>query len=131
MSSGQAALEPAMGRFDIATIPAQRTTEAPTQMRGYEPRPVYPPVGGALTLGWGAAVAGLPPGPLVLAVDGPEMVDWAVLVARLTAALVDAGRDVTACDAHDWLLPWPDIDALTASPLLDDDPDFATLSQAD
>ena len=105
--------------------------EAPTNMRGYQPRPVYPPVAGSVSEGWDAAVASLPRGPMVLAVEGPEMVDWPTVVERLGMALRTAGNELASCDTHEWLLPWPEIEARTASPLLPDDPDFATLTDAD
>ena len=100
-------------------------------MRGYQPRPVYPPVGGGVAEGWDAPVATLPAGPCILAVDGPEMADWAKIREGVEAALRAAGREVATRDAHAWLRPWPEIEARTASPLLDDDPDFATLTDAD
>jgi mannose-6-phosphate isomerase class I len=98
--------------------------------RAYQARPHYLPVGGDVALGWDAAVATLPRRPLVLAVDGPEMLDWPEVVRRLEATLRAAGREVEARDAHAWFRPWCEIEARTASPELADDPDFATLTDA-
>ncbi len=98
--------------------------------RAYQARPHYPPVGGHVALGWDAAVATLPDRPLVLAVDGPEMLDWPEVVRRLEKALHAAGHEVVRLDTHAWLRPWADIEARTASPELPDDPDFATLTDA-
>jgi mannose-6-phosphate isomerase class I len=77
------------------------------------------------------AVAALPD-PVVLAIDGPAILDWAALLASLHAALTAAGRVVgTVVDASDGIVSWSEVQARTQSPGLPDDPDFATLSTAD
>ena len=97
--------------------------------RPYEPKPRYPPIGGDVAVGWAKAVADLPD-PVVLAIDGPAILDWAALRASLLAALTGAGRVVgMLVDAGEALVPWPEVVALTPSPNLPDDPDCATLSE--
>jgi mannose-6-phosphate isomerase class I len=71
-------------------------------------------------------VAELPPGPLVLAVDGPELVDWERLVGALAAAL---GGGLTLVDTHERFLDWETVVALTTSAELPDDPDFVRLAE--
>ena len=101
-------------------------------MRGYQPRPVYPPVGGSVAEGWDAAVA-QPAGRFRSSSRSTAPRWWTGRRSsrRLGAALRAAGPEVATCDTHDWLLPWPEIEARTASPLLADDPDFATLTEAE
>ncbi|MGW7350860.1 class I mannose-6-phosphate isomerase [Streptomyces sp. NPDC054784] len=98
--------------------------------RSYDPLPSYRPVAGEVATGWAAPVAGLPRGPLVLAVDGPAALDWSALAdgladalraARRTAAPLDV-RDRYAADAHE---------RLAAAPVPADDPFFTPLSRAD
>jgi mannose-6-phosphate isomerase class I len=101
-----------------------------TYRHDYDARPHYPPVGGKVLFGWDAAVDTLPARSLTLAVDGPEMLDWREVVPRLTHALRTAGHAVEVRDTHSWFRPWSEIDAVTASPLLEDDPEFATLTSA-
>jgi len=79
-------------------------------------------------VGWAAAVASLPPGPLVLAIDGPAVVDWDAVVGRVSAALREVGRDPSPLAMADHVAPWERILEVTASPELPDDPDFATLA---
>lgn len=97
-------------------------------VRGYEAEPCHA-VAAAVGSGYRAAVADLAPG-IVLAVDGPTAVDWDLLAAELRDAL--AARELTAkqIDTRDHFAAWPDILRLTASALLEDDPDFAPLSTA-
>ena len=97
--------------------------------RSYESEPCHA-VTGAVGTGYHAAVAGLAPG-IVLAVDGPAAVDWDRVVAGVCEALaawgVAAGQVV---DMRAHFAAWPDVLKLTASALLEDDPDFAPLAQA-
>lgn len=100
----------------------------PSPVRGYEADPCHA-IPGAVQAGYPEAVADLTPG-LVLAVDGPTAVDWDTLVTEICAAL--AARELAAkpIDMREHFAAWPEILALTASAVLDDDPDFAPLSQA-
>ena len=99
-------------------------------LRPYEPNPRYRPIAGQVVVGWHEAVAALPDR-VVLAIDGPTILEWAALRASLLAAAAAAGRVVAAdVDARQALRPWSEIVARTRSPALPDDPDFATLSSA-
>lgn len=97
-------------------------------VRGYEADPCHA-IGGVVRSGYPDAVADLTPG-LVLAVDGPAAVDWDTVAAEICAAL--AGRELAAklIDMREQFAAWPAILELTASAVLEDDPDFAPLSQA-
>ncbi|MEY9871705.1 mannose-6-phosphate isomerase class I [Streptacidiphilus sp. MAP12-33] len=97
-------------------------------VRGYEAEPCHS-VTAEVGAGYREAVAGLTPG-LVLAVDGPVAVDWEAVAAGVCDAL--AAREIAAkpLDLREHYADWQDILALTASAVLEDDPDFAPLSQA-
>ncbi|MFI1408493.1 class I mannose-6-phosphate isomerase [Streptomyces sp. NPDC020707] len=97
--------------------------------RSYDPHPSYEPVGGQVTGGWPAAVAALPPGPLVLAVDGPAALDWDALADGLTAAVRLTGQQAQRLDVRDHYAPSA-AERITASPHPADDPFFTPLSQA-
>lgn len=97
-------------------------------IRGYEPEPCHA-VAATVGVGYRSAVANLAPG-LVLAVDGPAAAHWDLLASELCDAL--AARELAAkqLDMREHFAPWPDVPTLTASAVLEDDPDFAPLPQA-
>ncbi|WP_338145879.1 class I mannose-6-phosphate isomerase [Streptomyces scabichelini] len=97
--------------------------------RSYDPHPSYDPVDGQVIAGWPAAVATLPSGPLVLAVDGPSALDWGALADGLTTALRSAGREVELLDVRSHYAPSA-AERITARPVPADDPFFTPLSQA-
>lgn len=92
----------------------------------YEPNPRYSVAGRRVQRGWTTALAGLPDGARVLAVDGPWALDWDAVRDALTAAR----PDLHMVDMRSHLASWAEIQRRTESGLLADDPDFATLSQA-
>ena len=75
----------------------------------YERNPHYPPVGGVVAAGWDDPVAHLPRHPMVLAVDGPAILDWNAVVDGLCRALQARGSATTRLDLRDWFSPWPEI----------------------
>lgn len=95
--------------------------------RAYLANPCYAPVGGPVTTGWAALVASLAPGISVAAVDGPVIARWPEVVHGLGAALASAGWAVKFIDTSEWLLPWEQVQKMTSSPELADDPDFDRL----
>jgi mannose-6-phosphate isomerase class I len=97
--------------------------------RSYDPLPSYQPVDGTVTTGWPALAADLPPGPLVLAVDGPAALDWAALADGLAGAVRGAGRDIGLIDVRDHYAEAAD-ERIAALPVPADDPFFTPLSQA-
>ncbi|OWA00177.1 hypothetical protein B9W62_38455 [Streptomyces sp. CS113] len=97
--------------------------------RSYDLHPSYEPVGGQVVAGWAAAVADLPPGPLVLAVDGPAALDWAALADGLVTALRAAGREATGSDVRRHYAPAAH-ERIAASPVPADDRFFTPLSEA-
>ncbi|MFI1753600.1 class I mannose-6-phosphate isomerase [Streptomyces sp. NPDC020571] len=97
--------------------------------RSYDPLPSYQPVGGKVAVGWPALAADLPPGPLVLAVDGPAALDWAALADGLAGAVRAAGRDIAPIDVRDHYAAAAD-ERITALPVPADDPFFTPLSEA-
>lgn len=98
------------------------------EVRGYEAEPCYS-ISAEVGAGYREAVAGLAPG-LVLAVDGPVAVDWEAVVAGICEALAARAVATEQTDLREHFAPWPDVLALTASAVLEDDPDFAPLSRA-
>ncbi|MGW1214524.1 class I mannose-6-phosphate isomerase [Streptomyces sp. NPDC002499] len=97
--------------------------------RSYDANPSYEPVGGQVVAGWPAAVAGLPAGPLTLAVDGPAALDWDALADGLSAAIRSAGRQVKAVDVRRHYAPAA-AERIAARPVPADDPFFTPLSEA-
>ncbi|MCT9931290.1 class I mannose-6-phosphate isomerase [Planotetraspora sp. A-T 1434] len=96
-------------------------------VRPYDPEPTYPALGAGVRGGWDALAAELPGGG-VLAVDGPQILDWAALVSGLRKAAEQRGIRVRVLDARDHMVEWKEVVRRTA-PVeeLADDPDFATL----
>ena len=78
--------------------------------------------------GWPDAVATLRDVPLVLAIDGPAVLDWASVVSGVGDALRASGRDAGHLSMAAQFGGWDAIQAATISPELADDPDFATLA---
>jgi mannose-6-phosphate isomerase class I len=105
-----------------------------SQVRGYEADPCHAITAVVVGTGYQSAVRALSRGE-ILAVDGPAAADWDLIAAGICDAL--AARHVAAkqIDMREHFAAWPDILALTASAELsaglEDDPDFAPLSQAD
>ncbi|MFB8754561.1 class I mannose-6-phosphate isomerase [Streptomyces nigra] len=97
--------------------------------RSYDPQPTYQPTDGKVLAGWAPLAAELPPGALVLGVDGPAALDWAALTDGLTHAVRSTGRTVDLFDVRDHYAPasW---NRMAAQPVPADDPFFAPLSQA-
>jgi mannose-6-phosphate isomerase class I len=95
--------------------------------RKYEPTPRYPAVGDDVQVGWGAVKAAIPPGPLVLAVDGPWILDWEAFATELARA-VPHPRMI---DLRTHLASWGEIGKRTESDVLADDPHFAPLCDAE
>ncbi len=100
------------------------TTSPP---RRYDPMPCYPPVGGEVRPGWPTLVA-LAAGYRILAVDGPEIAPWPVLVHHLQEGLRRRGVAVRVVDARESMAAWEKILTATASAELADDPDFEVLA---
>jgi len=93
----------------------------------YDPDPIYPALGAGVHHGWSAAVADLPAAGVV-AVDGPQSLDWTALVAGILAAIRERGGQAQAVDVRDHMVGWPEVLARTAPAAeLADDPNFATL----
>jgi mannose-6-phosphate isomerase class I len=97
----------------------------------YEPNPCYAPVGGVVAVGWDGPVAQLPEQPMVLAVDGPALLDWDRVVEGLCDALRARGAATQRLDMRAWFTPWAEIVQATASPALAEDPDFDRLADGD
>jgi hypothetical protein len=92
----------------------------------YERNPHYPATG-VVVAGWDDPVARLPRHPMVLAVDGPAILDWDAVVDGLCRALHARGSATTRLDLRNWFSPWPEILRATTSTVLADDPDFERL----
>ena len=98
----------------------------------YEPNPCYATVGGTVMTGWHEPVQALEPaGPVVLAVDGPSVLDWPGVVDQLCLELQRAGRTPETLDVRASWAPWPEVVRRTSSPELADDPHFERLADGD
>ncbi len=95
--------------------------------RPYDAQPHYRSEAGAAVRGWDTAVADIPAGPAVLALDGPAVLDWATAVNGISGALAGRGIPVRHLDMRTHLMPWPEILKRTGSDVLADDPDFDRL----
>lgn len=95
----------------------------------YNAQPCYPPLDGTVDRGWDAAVASLPGGPAVIAVDGPAVLEWSPALAALTEALTRRGIPAHLCDMREHFAPWEKILDLTRSPELAEDPHFDALAR--
>jgi mannose-6-phosphate isomerase class I len=98
---------------------------------GYDPNPSYPPIEGKVGHGWDTAVATLPGRDLVLAIDGPAILDWPAVVDGLEASLAAVGIRPRLLSTIDFLVPWERTVEQTSTPDLADDPDYARLASAD
>ncbi|WP_026328595.1 class I mannose-6-phosphate isomerase [Streptomyces sulphureus] len=74
--------------------------------RSYQRNPRYAPLGGTVVRGWEAAAGTLPPGPAVVAVDGPAALDWNAAAAGLRGALEARGVPVRVVDLRDAEADW-------------------------
>ena len=97
------------------------------ELRPYDAEPHYAPSGQPVRLGWPAAAESVPDGPLVLALDGPAVLDWDAAVGGLSRALTGRGVAVSHLDVSARMLPWEAIQRRTTSPELANDPDFSKL----
>ena len=96
--------------------------------RAYDPVPCYPCVGDDTSAGWPALCARLPPRGHVLAIDGPQILEWDAVIDAIVSQLGQRGTDVVVLDVRDHMAPWELLVKRTASvELLADDPDFATI----
>ncbi|MFF3871757.1 class I mannose-6-phosphate isomerase [Streptomyces sp. NPDC001978] len=97
--------------------------------RRYEPEPTYPLVQGELLDGWDTLVACLPGDCVVLAVDGPQILDWTALSTALRTAAARRYPSVVMVDLREQVTAWDTFVKRTAPvAALEDDPDFATLA---
>jgi mannose-6-phosphate isomerase class I len=103
----------------------------PVPRPAYEPNPRYAAVGGVVAVGWHDPVAQLPDQPMVLAVDGPAILDWDRVVDGLCQALRANGAATRRLDLRAWHAPWPEIVHTTTSATLADDPDFERLASGE
>ncbi len=96
--------------------------------RVYDPFPCYPCADGDTSAGWSSLCEGLPSRGHVLAIDGPQMLDWDAVVAGVAGQLRQRGIDVEVLDVRDHMAPWEQILKRTApAEMLSDDADFATI----
>ncbi len=94
----------------------------------YDPNPCYPPVGGVVRLGWANVASTLPPGDLIVAIDGPAVLDWDGALEGVTSALDEIGRRHQELRIQEHFAPWERIVELTSTPELAQDHDFARLA---
>ncbi|MGH3355392.1 MAG: class I mannose-6-phosphate isomerase [Nocardioidaceae bacterium] len=99
-------------------------------MTRYEPNPRYAPVGGEVVAGWQQPVDELlhDRRAVVLAVDGPAVLDWEHVVDGVCAAVAATGATSERVDLRTHFAPWPDVVATTASAVLGDDADFERIA---
>jgi len=84
----------------------------------YEPNPRFPVEGEPVAVGWGKPVSLLcldSASPLVLALDGPAVLDWRKVADDLCAEIRRAGSAVACIDVRTCYAPWDDIVQRTSS----------------
>ncbi|RFU87133.1 hypothetical protein DY218_08505 [Streptomyces triticagri] len=74
--------------------------------RSYQHNPRYQAVGGTVARGWETAVATLPAGPAVLALDGPAALDWSAVRSALSDALAARELACRVLDLRDHEADW-------------------------
>lgn len=93
----------------------------------YRLDPRYAPAPGTvLTAGWQAVAAQLPPGPAIVAVEGPPTADWATIAARLTA---ECPAPVRTLDIRTHYAPPAEVRRRTMSPADTADPYYCRLAE--
>ena len=96
--------------------------------RVYDPFPCYPCTDGDTAAGWSSLCERLPSRGHVLAIDGPQILDWDAVAAGVAGLLRQRGTDVEVLDVRDHMASWEEILKRTApAEMLADDPDFATV----
>jgi mannose-6-phosphate isomerase class I len=108
-------------------VPASKPVSADTPP-SYIQHPSYLPEGGEVQPGWESAVASLPEGPLVLALDGPAVLNWKLAVEHLAAEWSRRHVRVKCLSTQGSFLTWKEVQQATSSTELADDPDFAKLA---
>ena len=101
-------------------------------MASYEPNPRFPVAGGPVAVGWRDPVSQLDlgsSGPLVLALDGPAVLDWHDVVDDLCAEIRRAGSAAACVDIRTCYAPWDEIVHRTSSAGLADDVNFDRLAE--
>lgn len=108
----------------------RREPQVVDEKPGYVRQPCYRPAGDdRVRRGLDSAAASLPPDLDRLAVDGPAMPGWDDLIGRLAGAVSEAlGRPTAVVPTDRLARPWSEIVAVTRTPELADDPDFARLA---
>lgn len=98
----------------------------------YQPNPCYPTSGGAVQIGWCEPLRAIQvTEPLVLALDGPAVLDWEQLLEDLSLELERRGTSIERLDVRSSYAPWPEVLRRTSSPDLADDPHFERLAEGD
>jgi mannose-6-phosphate isomerase class I len=96
----------------------------------YELEPRYPVVGGELDIGYDAlADDASHRSSGVLAIDGPGALDWTGFMRAFVAALSKRNVAVQLIDARTWMRDWTEIEQLTETDALRNDPVFAAVPQ--
>lgn len=97
-----------------------------TTRHTYNRSPCYLP-SGRVVHGWREAVADLPAGAFVLALDGPAIAPWRVAIDHLTDALAERGP-ILRCSLFEHFHRFEKVQRLTSWPGLNDDSDFVRLA---
>ena len=96
--------------------------------RVYDPFPCHPCTDGDTSAGWSSLCERLPSRGYVLAIDGPQILDWYAVAAAVGGQLRQRGTEVEVLDVRNHMAPWEQILKRTApAEMLADDPDFATI----
>lgn len=99
-------------------------------MPTYNPHPLYPPATGEVTAGIEEAIrreARRATAGVVLAIDGPMYLDWDDLIEQVRGELIGNAPFVHLLDTRDVFVPWDELQQLTLTKELAQDPDFAKL----
>jgi len=97
----------------------------------FDAQPSYT-VNGTIDVGWHPAVQALPDRPVLLAVDGPAVAHWEVVVDALSATWRQSRGPLRVLSTAQSFKSWPVIQRMTAPPaLLEGDPNFNKLPTCD
>lgn len=96
-------------------------------MRRYDSEPTYP-IDAHVRSGWASIVATAQDFEArVVALDGPSALDWERVASYAADAVGQTGRRVRLLDLREHFADWSEIERITTSPALREDPNFERL----
>ena len=97
----------------------------------YDPFPHYSAVHGSVDRGFDVGVRALTNTPTVLALEGPQVLEWDTVVESIRRAVEGLGAPVETRDVREKFASWSEIRSRTSSVVLCEDPDFEMIPDCD